>query len=280
MDVRKRLEKNKTLVERELERILSRGDDQLYQAMRHAVLGEAKRFRPLLLLAAAEALGGDAAAALPFACGIEFIHCYSLVHDDLPCMDDDDMRRGKPSNHKVFGEDIALLAGDALLTLAFEVMAGAETPRRLGGAKNRILLEAARFSGVDGMIGGQLLDITFSASRPGLIEELMRKKTGALIVLAVRAGALIAGAKKAALEALTLYGEKIGTAFQIRDDILDAAETSKKPGLDKPNFAALAGLERAEKNLNEWVGAARAALEKGKIGSPVLLDLADRLLEY
>jgi geranylgeranyl diphosphate synthase, type II len=280
MDVRKRLEKNKTLVERELERILSRGDDRLYQAMRHAVLGEAKRFRPLLLLAAAEALGGDAAAALPFACGIEFIHCYSLVHDDLPCMDDDDMRRDKPSCHKVFGEDIALLAGDALLTLAFEVMAGAEIPRRLGGVKNRILLEAARFSGVDGMIGGQLLDIMFSASRPGVLEELMRKKTGALIVLAVRAGALIAGAKKAALEALTLYGEKIGTAFQIRDDILDAAETSKKPGLDKPNFAALAGLERAEKNLNEWVGAALAALEKGKIGSPVLRDLADRLLEY
>ncbi len=280
MDVRRRLEKNKTLIERELERILSRGDDRLYQAMRHAVLGKAKRFRPLLLLAAAEALGGDAAAALPFACGIEFIHSYSLVHDDLPCMDDDDMRRGKPSCHKAFGEDIALLAGDALLTLAFEVMAGAEIPRRLCGAKSRILLEAARFSGVDGMIGGQLLDITFSASRPGVLEELMSKKTGALIVLAVRAGALIAGAKKAALEALTLYGEKIGTAFQIRDDLLDAAETSKKPGLDKPNFAARAGLEQAEKNLNEWVGAARAALEKGKIASPVLRNLADRLLEY
>ena len=276
----KHLAKGKALVERELERILSRGSDRLYEAMRHAVLGEGKRFRPLLVLSAAEALGAEAALALPFACGIELIHTYSLVHDDLPCMDDDDVRRGRPACHKVFGEDLALLAGDALLTLAFEVMAGAEVPRRLGPAKNRILLEAARYAGADGMIGGQLLDITFTADRAVVLEELMRKKTGALIVLSVRAGAHIAGAGKRQLAALTDYAEKIGQAFQIRDDLIDAAETSKKPGLVKPNFAAFTGEEKARRTLSVLVSDARAALERGRIDSPVLRGLADRLLAY
>jgi len=280
MDIRKHLARRKALVERELGRILARGTDRIYEAMRHAVLGEAKRFRPLLVLSAAEALGADAALALPFACGIEFIHTYSLVHDDLPCMDDDDMRRGRPSCHKAFGEDAALLAGDALLTLAFEVMAGAEVPRRLCPAKNQILMEAARRSGVDGMIGGQWLDISYTKDRSEVLEELMRKKTGALIVLAVRAGALVAGAKKTQLAALTEYGEKIGLAFQIRDDLIDAAETSKKPGLEKPNFTAFAGPEKARRALFERVFEARAALKSGRIDSPVLRTLADRLLTY
>jgi geranylgeranyl diphosphate synthase, type II len=276
----KHLDQGKALVERELERILSRGNDRLYEAMRHAVLGEAKRFRPLLVLSAAEALGAPAALALPFACGVEFIHTYSLVHDDLPCMDDDDMRRGRPACHKAFGEDVALLTGDALLTLAFEVMAGAPVPRRLCPAKNRILLEAARFAGADGMIGGQLLDISFTADRTEVLEELMNKKTGALIVLAVRAGAHIAGAGKKRLTALTEYAEKIGQAFQIRDDLIDAAETSKKPGLVKPNFAAFTGEEKARRTLSVLVSDARASLDRGRIDSPVLRGLADRLLVY
>jgi geranylgeranyl diphosphate synthase type II len=280
MFAQKHLAKGKALVERELERILARGNDRLYEAMRHAVLGEAKRFRPLLVLASAEALGAEAALALPFACGIELIHTYSLVHDDLPCMDDDDMRRGRPACHKVFGEDLALLAGDALLTLAFEVMAAAEVPRRLCPAKNRILMEAAQYAGADGMIGGQLLDISFTADRAAVLEELMRKKTGALIVLAVRAGAHIAGAKKKALRALTVYAEKVGLAFQIRDDIIDAAETSKKPGLVKPNFAAFTGGEKARRSLSLQVSEARAALDDARIDAPILRGLADRLLVY
>jgi geranylgeranyl diphosphate synthase, type II len=280
MEAQRRLTRGKALIERELERILARGNDRLYEAMRHAVLGEGKRFRPLLVLSTAEALGAPAALALPFACGLEFIHTYSLVHDDLPCMDDDDMRRGQPSCHKAFGEDIALLAGDALLTLAFEIMAGAEVPRRLCPAKNRILLEAARYSGADGMIGGQLLDISFTADRTAVLEELMRKKTGALIVLAVRAGAHIAGARKRKMAALTEYAEKIGQAFQIRDDLIDAAETSKRPGLAKPNFAAFTGEEKARRTLSVLVSDARAALTRGRIDSSVLRGLADRLLVY
>jgi geranylgeranyl diphosphate synthase type II len=280
MDVQKHLARRKALVERELERILARGADRLFEAMRYAVLGGGKRFRPLLVLSAAEALGADAALALPFACGLEFIHAYSLVHDDLPSMDDDDMRRGRPSCHKAFGEDIALLAGDALLTLAFEVMAGAEVPRRLCPARNRIVLEAARFAGVDGMIGGQLLDISYTADRSAVLEELMRKKTGALIVLAVRAGALIAGAKKTALEALTAYAQNVGLAFQIRDDLIDTAEMSKKSGLDKPNFADFAGPEKARRILSGLVSEARSALKHGRIDSRALRRLADLLLAY
>ncbi len=280
MDVEKHLARNKALVERELERLLSRGDDRLYEAMRYAVLGEGKRFRPLLALSAAEALGAAPALALPFACGVEFIHAYSLVHDDLPCMDDDDMRRGRPSCHKAFGEDLALLAGDALLTLAFEVMAGANVPRGLIAAKSRIVLEAARFAGVDGMIGGQLLDISFTADRSAILNELMAKKTGALIVFSIRAGAQIAGARKRTLEALTDYAEKLGLAFQVRDDILDAAETSKKPGLAKPNFAAFSGREEAARTLSHLVSKARAALDRGRIDSPILRGMADRLLDY
>jgi geranylgeranyl diphosphate synthase type II len=280
MDVQKHLSRRKALIERELERILARGSGRLYEAMRYAVLGEGKRFRPLLVLSAAEALGADSALALPFACGIEFIHSYSLVHDDLPCMDDDDTRRGRPSCHKAFGEDIALLAGDALLTLAFEIMAGAEVPRRLGPAKTQILLEAARLAGVDGMIGGQWLDISYTADRSAGLEELMRKKTGALIVLAVRAGALVAGAEKAALAALTAYAQNVGLAFQIRDDLIDAAEAGRKPGLDKPNFAAAAGPEKARLALFELVSEARSALKRGRIDSPVLHRLAERLRAY
>ncbi|MGD0783566.1 MAG: polyprenyl synthetase family protein, partial [Candidatus Aminicenantales bacterium] len=276
----KHLSRRKALIERELERILARGSGRLYEAMRYAVLGEGKRFRPLLVLSAAEALGADSALALPFACGIEFIHSYSLVHDDLPCMDDDDTRRGRPSCHKAFGEDIALLAGDALLTLAFEIMAGAEVPRRLGPAKTQILLEAARLAGVDGMIGGQWLDISYTADRSAGLEELMRKKTGALIVLAVRAGALVAGAEKAALAALTAYAQNVGLAFQIRDDLIDAAEAGRKPGLDKPNFAAAAGPEKARLALFELVSEARSALKRGRIDSPVLHRLAERLRAY
>jgi geranylgeranyl diphosphate synthase, type II len=280
MDIERHLGKNKRLIERELDSILSRRNDRLSEAMRHAVLGEAKRFRPLLVLAAAEALGAETAAALPFACGLEFIHSYSLVHDDLPCMDDDDFRRGRPACHKAFGEDIALLAGDALLTLAFEVMAGAEVPRRLCAAKNRILFETAHFAGADGMIGGQLLDITFTAVRPGIVEELMRKKTGGLITLAVRIGGHLARCGKRRLDALTEYGDKIGLAFQVRDDLLDAAETSKKPGLDKPNFVSVFGLAEAQAALHSLVEDALNALGRGPISSPFLESLARRLLQY
>ncbi len=268
-------------VERELDRILARRDTLLYQAMRYAVLGGGKRFRPILCLSTAAALGGDEALALPFACGLELIHNYSLVHDDLPCMDDDNLRRGRPTCHREFGEDIALLAGDGLLTLAFEVMAAAPVPRRLLAAKALIIHETARLAGVDGMIGGQLLDITYAAetaTEEGLT-ELMIKKTGALIVEAVRAGARIGGAKPAALKALTLYGENLGLAFQIRDDIHDADETPRKGLPAVPNYARTFGPEQARERVARHVEAALAALAAAGIKSAELRGLARQLME-
>jgi len=230
-------ERRKARVERELERLLGRGETPLDGAMRYAVLGGGKRYRPLLTLAAAAALGGDEAEglALPFAAAIELIHAYSLVHDDLPCMDDDDTRRGRPACHKAFGENVALLAGDALLTRAFEAMAAAPVPRRLLPRKIEVILETARLAGVGGMIGGQLLDITFggSCATAAGLTEIMLKKTGALITLAARAGALLGGAGPRQLRALTAFGKNVGLAFQVRDDIQDAVAPGAGAGKRK-----------------------------------------------
>jgi len=268
-------------VERELDHILARRDTLLYKAMRYAALGGGKRFRPLLCLSTAVALGGEEDLALPFACGLELIHNYSLVHDDLPCMDDDDHRRGRPTCHREFGEDIALLAGDGLLTLAFEVMASAPVPRRLLAAKALIIHETARLAGVDGMIGGQLLDITYTAesATEESLTELMIKKTGALIVESVRAGARIGGAKPAALKAMTLYGENLGLAFQIRDDIHDADEAPRKGLPAVPNYARTFGPARARERVVRHVEAALASLAAAGIKSPELRGLARQLME-
>jgi geranylgeranyl diphosphate synthase type II len=281
MGIEQILARRTKAVERELDRILARRDTLLYQAMRYAVLGGGKRFRPVLCLSTAAALGGDEALALPFACGLELIHNYSLVHDDLPCMDDDALRRGLPTCHREFGEDVALLAGDGLLTLAFEVMAAASVPRRLFAAKALVLHETARLAGVDGMIGGQLLDITYTAeaATEESLTELMIKKTGALIVESVRAGARIAGAKPAALKALTLYGENLGLAFQIRDDIHDADEAPRKGLPAAPNYARTFGPAPARERVALHVEAALAALAAGGIKSAELRGLARHLME-
>ncbi|MBM3311258.1 MAG: polyprenyl synthetase family protein [Candidatus Aminicenantes bacterium] len=280
-----RIAKLRAMVEAELGRVLAREETILYQAMRYAVLGSGKRFRPLLTLAAAEAFGGAAAvrAALPFAVAAELVHSYSLVHDDLPCMDDDDTRRGKLSCHKAFGEDMALLAGDALLTLAFEVMAGAAVPPAGRGRKVKVAAEMARLAGPDGMIGGQVLDITFSAENatPESLFQLMLRKTAALITGAVRAGAIIGGAGPAGLRAATLYGENVGLAFQVRDDLQDAGKAEKaekarpRPGAARePNYAALIGRDKAKERLGQLVQGALAALDKGRVRSPLLRHLA------
>jgi geranylgeranyl diphosphate synthase type II len=280
MNVERRIERNKRAVEQELERILSRRETLLFQAMRSAVLGGGKRFRPLLCLATTDAFGTAAGIALPFACAVELIHNYSLIHDDLPCMDNDDIRRGQPTCHKAFGEDIALLAGDGLLTLAFEVMASADVPRPLLPAKTRVIKEIAGLAGVEGMIGGQLLDITFSVENATeeSLRELMLKKTGALIVASVRAGALLGQASPSRLKAATVFGENIGAAFQVRDDIHDATETAKREGRSGPNYARVFGMDRAKKRLGQYVNAGIAALEKASIKSQELRYLAKQLL--
>jgi geranylgeranyl diphosphate synthase type II len=272
--------KSLALIETEMDRLLPPGGDRLAEAMRYAAAGGGKRFRPLLVLGSAEAFAVEPAAALPFACAVELIHSYSLVHDDLPCMDDDDMRRGQPSCHKAFGEDIALLAGDALLTLAFEVMAAADLPAALRGAQLEIIREVGVQIGRNGMIGGQMLDITFQAARPQGLMDLMKKKTGALITVSARVGALLGRAPAAKLRAVTEYGEAVGLAFQIRDDIFDISERSKKNGQDKPNFAALSGMADAKKQLEASVGAALDALDLESITAPSLGRLARMLLKF
>lgn len=186
----------------------------IHEAMRYSVLGEGKRIRPILTLAACEAVGGAIEEALPAACAVELIHAYSLVHDDLPAMDDDDVRRGRPSCHKKFGEAIGVLTGDALLTFSFEVLA---RQRRRPAAWLQIVEELAKAAGTFGMIGGQVADVQRGAS----LDYILAHKTGALIRGAVRIGGLAGGASAAQLKRLTRYGECVGLVFQLVDDLLD-----------------------------------------------------------
>lgn len=212
------LTQRQALIQRALDRALPKSSSAppiIHEAMRYSVLGDGKRIRPLLTLAACEAVGGAIEEALPAACAVELIHAYSLVHDDLPAMDDDALRRGRPSCHKRFGEAVAILAGDALLTASFEVVARA---RRRPAAWLRISRELAEAAGVAGMIGGQVADLT---PRPAMLDYIVSHKTGALITAAVRIGGLAGGAGRSALARLTRYGECVGTVFQWVDDLLD-----------------------------------------------------------
>jgi geranylgeranyl diphosphate synthase type II len=219
----------------------------LIAAMRYSLFAGGKRLRPALALGAAEIISGDSASAMPVACALEMIHTYSLIHDDLPAMDDDDIRRGRPTLHKAHGEAIAILAGDALLTNAFEV--AAET----GNA--RIVAELAVAAGVCGMVSGQVLDITAEGRQITLddLRQIHRRKTGALIRAAVRLGAIAAGADQSQLDALTAYGEAIGLTFQIADDILNVVGEAEAMGKavgsdaarDKSTYPALLGLDEA-----------------------------------
>jgi geranylgeranyl diphosphate synthase type II len=235
----------------------------LREAVEYSLFAGGKRLRPALALGAARIVCGNEAVALPAACALEMIHTYSLIHDDLPAMDDDDLRRGRPTNHKVYGEAMAILAGDALLTMAFDVAAQA------GNAD--VVAEIARAAGACGMVGGQAIDMESENKALG-IEELQRIhacKTGALIRVSVRAGAMLAGATTDELGRLTRYGEHVGLAFQIADDILDVVgdETAlgKRPGSDaahhKSTYPALLGLERSRELAAEVVEEAVAALE-------------------
>lgn len=266
MDAKTFLTDKAVKTEEALKRYVSSWDgvpDQLLEAMRYSLFAGGKRLRPALALGAAEIVAGDDAVALPVACALEMIHTYSLIHDDLPAMDNDDLRRGKPTLHKVYGESTAILAGDGLLTMAFDVAAEA--------GNIAVIRELAQAAGVAGMVGGQQLDLE-AEGKQCTIEELKRVhacKTGALIRAAVRMGAILGGADAAALAALTAYGEYAGLAFQIADDILnvvgDAAIIGKPVGSDavheKSTYPALLGLDRARELAAEAVHAAIEAIE-------------------
>ncbi len=281
MNVEESLRQKKEAVERELEHLLNEEDSLMFRAMRYAVLSGGKRFRPLLSLSSGEYFGASRDTLLPFACALELIHNYSLVHDDLPLMDDDDFRRGQPSCHKAFGEDIALLAGDGLLTLAFEVIAQAPVGDSLLPRKEQVMKEISRHAGVKGMVGGQLMDISLSCEdlTEDTIHELMLKKTGGLITAAVKTGAILGGADGPELEAIVEYGRNIGMAFQVRDDIHDSGE-EKQPGQPfRPNYVSLFGLETSKQRLKDFVEAARNTLKEASIDSEELHWLASKLME-
>jgi geranylgeranyl diphosphate synthase type II len=276
------------LVEAALERWLPRQEGRpptIHDAMRYSVFAGGKRLRPLLALFACEAVGGELEAALPAAAALEMIHTYSLIHDDLPAMDDDDFRRGRPTCHKVYGEAIAILAGDALLTHAFQVLADPTAGTTAGPARLNIVAEIAQAAGSLGMVGGQTMDILAEghALDPEALLDLHTRKTGALLRASVRVGGIAAGAGEAALAALTRYGERIGLAFQIVDDILDiegdSAEMGKTAGSDlrkqKATYPAIFGLEESKRQAVELLAEAKAALTP--LGDPAwaLLALAD-----
>ena len=276
LDVRDRLEEKRRAVESELERLLAGDDSRLFEAMRYATLGGGKRFRPILLLASGEAFGAPRETLLPYACAVELIHNYSLVHDDLPAMDNDDLRRGKPACHKAFGEGLALLAGDGLLTLAFEVVSRAPSPSGHEERKDLAFREIAAATGVGGMIKGQWMDISLSpgGADEGEFLDLIGKKTGALIRASVTAGALLAGAPARGLTAAGEYGAAVGLAFQLRDDLADAGRTGSPSGLDA---VALFGREGTRARLEECLARAREALSLGNVDSEELRRLADQL---
>lgn len=227
----------------------------IYEAMNYSLNSGGKRMRPLLLLYSTEGFGGDINKALPFAAAIECIHCYSLIHDDLPCMDNDDLRRGKPTNHKVYGEAMALLAGDGLLNLAYEIMA-AETCSNFSKEAAHALNVIAKAAGSRGMIGGQVVDISSEDKKADAdtLIYIQKNKTAAIIKAALAAGAIIAGASEGETAKISEAGEAFGIAFQIKDDILDTTSTTEvlgKPvGSDVKNakltHVSIHGLKKSE----------------------------------
>ncbi|MBI1839233.1 MAG: polyprenyl synthetase family protein [Verrucomicrobia bacterium] len=258
----------------------------LHKAMRYSLFAGGKRMRPALVLAAADACGGSWKDALPMACAVECIHTYSLIHDDLPAMDDDDFRRGKPTNHKVFGEGVAVLAGDALLTQAFEILA------RSGGSSRHghrdLVLELARASGSLQLIAGQVADLEGEGKKLPLSElrYIHERKTSALLCASVKLGGMSANATSAQLKALKDFGYNVGLAFQIIDDILDVTQTSEKLGktagkdtaAQKLTYPSLLGLEKSRREAARLTRRAFAALRSFRGKAVALEALADYLL--
>jgi len=258
----------------------------IHKAMRYSLLAGGKRMRPILCLAAAEACGGDLESALPAACAVECIHTYSLIHDDLPSMDNDDFRRGRPTSHKVFGEGIAVLAGDALLTQAFEILGYAlDTPRY---KSRHQFLELAQAAGSRQLIAGQVADLEAEGKKSTRAElrYIHECKTAAMIVVSLRLGAMSANATPTQLAALTDFGRNLGLAFQVIDDILDVTQTTEKLGktaakdlaAQKTTYPALLGLDGARREAQRLTAAAHEALTPFKDAAADLRAIADYLL--
>jgi len=278
MDIQRYLQEKKEKVDAALERYLPRKEEltsNLHKAMQHSLFAGGKRIRPILSIASFEAVGGTGERILPFACALEMIHTYSLIHDDLPAIDNDDYRRGKPTCHKVFGEAIALLAGDGLLTEAFRLMTH-RPEKELSPGDDALAIdlinEVGVAAGVLGMVGGQVVDIESEGKAADLptVQYIHTHKTGAMILASVRVGARLGGAKEPLLKALTRYGESLGLSFQIADDILNvegkAALMGKQTGTDlskgKTTYPSVLGVEESKKRSKELVEIAVDALKQ------------------
>lgn len=290
-------ETRRKLVEKALDHYMDKTTSDpeiIHESMRYSVFAGGKRLRPVLVLMGVEICGKKPEIALPTAVAMELIHTYSLVHDDLPAMDDDDLRRGRPTNHKVYGEAVAVLAGDALVTKAFELVARNAKIRGVRPQFVPAVLELiAHGAGTFGMIGGQVMDIQAEGGQwkkqkdhPALLAGIHRRKTAALIRSSLQAGATLAGASPKQLSALGEYGEKIGLAFQIADDVLDVVADKKKLGKrgsdaknQKLTFPALYGLEDSRKKAQQLVEEAKQALAPFGKRAQVLKQLANYIIE-
>lgn len=280
------------VIDQELDKYLHVPEEQppvIHQAMRYSIFAGGKRLRPILVIAAAEAVGGKAGQVIPTACAMEMIHTYSLIHDDLPAMDNDDYRRGRLTSHKVYGEAVAVLAGDALLTGAFELMARNDEVAGIPSqAVSRVIREVAVAAGSRGMIGGQVVDMENEKKviDADTLQYIHAHKTAALFRAALRAGAILAGADDRQLKALTDYADFMGLAFQITDDILDvegSQEVTGKPvGSDerrgKSTYPALFGLEESKRQAQEAVNRAVDALHIFGAEADILRNIARYLL--
>ncbi len=285
MDLQNFLATKKVLVESKLRDIFSSfsaSSKVLKDAMEYSLFSDGKRIRPALAIATCEAMDGDVEQVLPFASAIEMIHTYSLIHDDLPCMDNDEMRRGRATCHKVFGEAVALLAGDALLTEAFRVMAD---PRYLAvppAVAAEIIYEIGRAAGAEGMVAGQTMDVIYEGKKgtKNIVNFIHRTKTSALIVASVRTGALVGHAPPDKLSRLTTYGECIGLAFQIKDDLLDEegdeAEVGKKlkKDSDKQTYVKHYGIEASRAKIDDLVKRAVSSVQFLGPRADILKELA------
>jgi len=291
-DLNHYLKERAHLVEQALARIVDTpagAGAPLSEAMRYSLLAAGKRLRPILALASCEAVGGTLAAAMELACAVEMIHTYSLIHDDLPCMDDDDFRRGRPTNHKVYGVAIATLAGDALLTDAFKVLAGATEAGVPTGAVLETIAELASAAGSAGMVGGQVIDLLGEAKSKTLeeLEELHGRKTGALFLASVRGGARMGGASAAQIESLDAYARALGLAFQVVDDLLDVQGTPEQMGKrtqkdserGKATYPAILGIERSLDLARELESRAHRALASFDGRAIALRELATFVVE-
>ena len=288
MNIKDYLEQKRDDVDRFLDSIMpsaTMAPTTLHESMRYSLMAGGKRVRPILAIAAAEAVGQPAPGLMPIACSLELIHTYSLIHDDLPAMDNDDFRRGRPTNHKVYGDAMAILAGDALLTMAFDLCSRPDLMKGCDPARQVCLIqELARGSGNMGMVGGQVLDIQAENKDIDLatLQNIHKHKTGMLIRAAVRMGAIAGGAQDRQLDDLTSYAEDVGLAFQIADDVLNVTgtrdELGKNPNTDaergKKTYPTFYGAEGARKLADDCVARAIARLSSFGPAADPLRELA------